>query len=307
MEPLRRGLRAGQPARGGRREDRTTGDRSLNVTPDRIAAGPDQTAGVAFVHLATGLVAAFDAQLHLTAQSDAAEPVLKARVALRRLRVAVTAFEAILTPRVTKRLQGRSRVIFRLLGEIRDADVVCARCAGDDRAEAMAQAAADQRRKGRKRLRRKKADRFAAEVTTRLTAKGWRRSDRKAQVLRHAPVALLAAKALDRAWATCRSHGPQVPQRGARAQHDLRKDLKSLRYLSEFFAPVWPGAAQDGFLATLRRLQDDLGELADIAMARSKGLPGLAAGPSGASVPSGALVRAAGNWQALLAQGPWWR
>lgn len=287
------------PCRGCGWDYRTTGDGSLPVMPDRIAAGPDQTAGVAFVHLATGLVAAFAAQFQLMSQTDAPEPVLKARVALRRLRVAVTAFAPILDGRVTKGLQGRSQLIFRLLGEIRDADVLRARFANDDRAEAMAQAAANQRRKGRKRLRRNKADRFATEVTKRLTGKEWRRSGKKAQTLRKAPVALMAVTALDRAWASCRSHGLQVPQSSARARHDLRKDLKTLRYLTEFFAPVWPSAAQEGFLATLRRLQDDLGDLTDTEMARSKGLPGT-------PVPPDTLANAASNWQAFLAQGPWW-
>ena len=55
-------------------------------------------------------------------------------------------------------------------------------------------------------------------------------------------------------------------------RHDLRKSLKLLRYLSDQFGPIWPGPSHDEFIAILGSLQDDLGRLNDLAVARARGL-----------------------------------
>lgn len=271
----------------------------MPATPDRIAALPDQTAATALAQLVEQLTEVFHANLLQLSETDEAEPVHKARVALRRFRAVVTAFEPVLDEDLADALQDRSRALFRLLGGMRDADVMVARFAETERAAEMRDEAADQRRKGRKLLKKKKAAGFRDWAVKRLAGKSWRRTGKKAKALRDAPVAVLARAALNRAWAICVSNGSDLHVMSARAQHDLRKDLKMLRYLSEAFADLWPGAAQDTFLVTLRNLQDDLGELTDSAMAKSLGHPEL---PDTADPKS----RAADDWAALLQQGPWW-
>ena len=53
-------------------------------------------------------------------------------------------------------------------------------------------------------------------------------------------------------------------------RHDLRKSLKTLRYVSDQFRPLWP-KSDPAFLTLLADLQDDLGHLNDITVARSMG------------------------------------
>lgn len=271
---------------------------------DKIAVLPDQTVAAAFEHLAARLSETFVAQISVLSTDDSPEPVHKARVALRRFRSAVLAFEPILDEDLSDAFQDRARTLFRLLGSVRDADVMAARSVGGNRAKDLAEEAAHQRQKLRRHLKRKKAATFHDWVTRRLAGKSWRRTGKKAKTLRESRVPVLAEQALDRAWTRCESNGADLRVMSARAQHDLRKDLKMLRYLAEFFDDIWPGPAHDAFLASLRKLQDDLGELTDSELAKSFGhtadtdhvTPDLAAPQE----------RAAKAWATLVAQGPWW-
>lgn len=271
----------------------------MPATPDRISVTPDQTPSDAFLHLADKLTEAADLNLMALHDSDEAEPVHKARVALRRFRAMLDAFAPILDEDLTEALQDRSRTLFRILGNIRDSDVMAARFADTDRAEKTAKEAAQQRQKGRKALRKKNAAGFRARVMKRLSGKGWRQSGKKAKALRDGPLTDLAARALTRAWTAALSNGHNLPAMSHRAQHELRKDLKMLRYLSEFFADLWPGDATNGFLATLRALQDDLGEVSDTATAK-------ALGHDDDTDTTDPQTRAATAWQSLVSAGPWW-
>jgi len=272
---------------------------SLLATADRIAALPGQAATEAFVGLVDRLTDVFHLNLAELLLSDNPEPVHKARVALRRLRACLVAFEPIVDGDLSEAMQDRSRTLFRLLGNIRDADVMAIRFADTARAATLTEEAQLQRLKGRKYLKRKKADAFRAWALRRLDGKRWRATGKKAKALRSAPVQVLAIVAMDRAWEACLSNGPDLQVMSARAQHDLRKDLKAIRYLTEFFADLWPGSAQDRFLATLRRLQDDLGEMTDSALAASLG-------HQDAADTVAPQSRAAEAWNHLQSEGPWW-
>jgi CHAD domain-containing protein len=251
-------------------------------------------------HLADSLTTTVDSNLTLLMADDSAEPVHKARVALRRFRTLLDAFAPILDDDLCDALHDRARALFRVLGTIRDADVMAARFQGTDRAAKSTAHAAQQRHKGRKALKRKKAAGFRDWVQKRLSGKSWRQTGKKARALRDGPVTTLAALALDRAWAEALSNGPDLLHMSARAQHDLRKDLKALRYLSEFFEGLWPEAPSDLFLADLRAMQDDLGEVSDSETAR-------ALGHDDTTDTQGPQSRAATAWASLVARGPWWQ
>jgi len=270
-----------------------------NLGVDPTANRHAQTAGAAFTGLADTLTRAFHLNLLELTASDDPDPVHKARVALRRFRAALTAFSPILDQGFARDMQKRSRALFRVLGDIRDADVMADRLADSARAAEMVKLAVAQRRKARKHLKRKKAAAFRDRVVRRVTGKGWRAGGKAAKASRKAPVEVLAAVALDRAWATCVTNGPDLRTMSPRARHELRKDLKSLRYISEFFCDLWQRKGQDDFLTTLRGLQDDLGALNDMALARSLGHPDTTDGTV-------ALARAAGAWSRLLSMTRWW-
>lgn len=267
---------------------------------DHITIPQDMSPTAALLHLADSLTAAVEANLTLLMADDSADPVHKARVALRRFRTLLDAFAPILDDDLSDALHDRSRALFRVLGAIRDADVMAARFAETDRAAKSATHAAHQREKGRKALKRKKAAGFRDWVQKRFSGKRWRQTGKKARTLREGPMTVLAALALDRAWAEALSNGADLLQMSARAQHDLRKDLKALRYLSEFFQDLWPEAPSDLFLADLRAMQDDLGEVSDSETAR-------ALGHDDTTDIGAPQSRAATAWASLVARGPWWQ
>lgn len=269
---------------------------------DPITLPQDMSPDKALHHLADGLTRIIDANLMALMTDDSAEPVHRARVALRRFRTVLNAFAPILDDDRADSLHDRARALFRLLGTVRDADVMAIRFAGTDRAEKTAEHASHQRAKTRKALKKKKAHGFREGVLRRLDGKGWRKTGKKAKSLREGPITTLAGLALDQAWANAQSNGTDMTHMSVRAQHDLRKDLKALRYLSEFFIDLWPDAPSDLFLADLRTLQDDLGEVSDSATARAHGHE-QAAKPDTQS----AIARAAEIWSGIVARGPWWR
>lgn len=260
---------------------------------------PEHSSEVAFQVLAEALTTAFHGHLREIMEHEDVEPVHKARVALRRFRAAVSAFRPVIDEDLVEAMQDRARILFRILGGIRDADVIAARFAGTDLSEGLANDARIERRKARKKLKKHKAEAFSGWVLKRLKGKSWRRGGKKAKALRDAPVASLAAQALDWAWKAAMSNGIDLDAMSPRAQHELRKDLKMLRYLSEFFIALWPAAPYAVFLSRLCDLQDDLGEVADSELAR-------ALGNTDSEVGTNKTHQAAEHWSALRAAGPWW-
>lgn len=260
---------------------------------------PNHSSEVAFQVLAEALTTVFHGHLQEIMEHEDVEPVHKARVALRRFRTAVSAFQPVIDEDLADAMQDRARALFRILGGIRDADVIAIRFAGTDLSEGLATDAQTQRRKARKKLKKHKAEAFSAWVLKRLKGKSWRRSGKKAKGLRDAPVAKLAAQSLDRAWKAAMSNGSDLDAMSPRAQHELRKDLKMLRYLTEFFVALWPTAPHETFLTLLCDLQDDLGEVTDSELARAFGHTD---GDDSPNEPH----QAAEHWSALRAAGPWW-
>ncbi len=63
-------------------------------------------------------------------------------------------------------------------------------------------------------------------------------------------------------------------------RHDLRIEIKKMRYATEFFRSLYPKQASVAFLSDLKTLQDDLGANNDIAVAREL-LAGLAKNEKG--------------------------
>jgi CHAD domain-containing protein len=83
------------------------------------------------------------------------------------------------------------------------------------------------------------------------------------------PLEELAPRALARRWKAVARKARGLEGLDVAARHELRKELKKLRYASEFLAPVYPGKRTDRFLKRLKDLQDIFGELNDAALAEA--------------------------------------
>jgi CHAD domain-containing protein len=137
------------------------------------------------------------------------------------------------------------------------------------------------------------------------------------------PARELAAQLLARRQRKARKRGREFADMPAAERHKLRIALKKLRYTAEFFASLYPRKRTDKYVNALKRLQDDLGDLNDLAVAER--LLDELFERSGAGQRRDALQRAAGlvlgwhahrsraidkkavkKWTAFVDQKPFW-
>lgn len=270
--------------------------------------GGEATAAGLFAAHAERLAGEYDRQRDAILASDAPEATHRARVALRRLRSLVAGFSPILDPKARKRLEKRLRDDFRALGPLRDADVRASALAGTPLAAEHAAGADDLRAELRQRLMAGEGPGLGGEVAALLDGAGPWDGSPAGQRLAVAPAAVLAQRTLQQAWSDVLAYGEDLTALDAETRHDFRKDMKTLRYLGEFFAPLWPGKRQRSFLKRMQKLQDALGALNDIATLlhplAGEAPPDLAADL--AEREAEAVGDAAKHWRKLRDEGPWW-
>ncbi len=278
------------------------------IPEDPRQTRPTITADMATEQAVQAVLAAclndFDSHRAALMKDDAPTGPHGARVALRRLRTALDGFRPVLRRSSVKPLKDEAKAIFALLGRLRDADVLAGQLAEGEDAARLTDEAAGIRAEVRAELAAQEAEGFAAEALLVLDRGDWHRRGKAERARRAAPVTDLAAGALALAWAAVGSHGKHVAKMADADRHEFRKDLKALRYLSDFFSDLWPGKAQARFLARLKKLQDALGLLNDLAVAEGQ------LGEAGAQVRTAlrdeAMAAAEKHWKALRKAGPWW-
>ncbi|MEM7271384.1 MAG: CHAD domain-containing protein, partial [Pseudomonadota bacterium] len=153
-------------------------------------------------------------------------------------------------------------------------------------------------------------------------ARGWLNPDDFEQTTRLASSAhKVARKALNKAWKGAERRAEGLEGLTIEQRHDLRKQLKKLRYAVSFVAPLYPEPQVSPFLKSLKKLQTLFGALNDLAMAEA-----MFTGPEAILPDDAAVQRAVGLligsraaeaeqrwteartlWTALSDQGPFWR
>lgn len=93
--------------------------------------------------------------------------------------------------------------------------------------------------------------------------------DPKGAELLAQPVSGFATEALDRRWRKVRAKARGLEKFSAEQRHELRKELKKLRYTAEFFAPLYRGKRVRPFLLHLKRLQTIFGSFIDAETTQS--------------------------------------
>jgi CHAD domain-containing protein len=112
---------------------------------------------------------------------------------------------------------------------------------------------------------------------------------------RDVPLAEFGRESLERLHRKALKQARDIDWRDAARRHVVRIRVKRLRYGCEFFAPCFPHASVRPYLKRLQALQDILGELNDVTVARRL-ISGLA--PRGAAPP---IARGAARARRLLA------
>jgi len=205
----------------------------------------------------------------------AAEAVHQMRVALRRLRSALKIFKPLLAETDLDHLRGQLRWLLAQLGPARDAEVFLSEIVAPVRADHPdAPALTDLWQEF---VRRRDADLAAAQAATAsprftvmlLDLGRWSLAPASADSAEaQAPLAEFARKVLRRQWRRLlKAGGDDLNHLPAEDLHQLRILGKQLRYGGEFFAGLYPKGKVKPLLATLTSLQQNLGELNDLAVA----------------------------------------
>ncbi|MDB5459559.1 MAG: domain containing protein [Caulobacteraceae bacterium] len=215
------------------------------------------------------------------------EALHQMRVGLRRLRSALKLFEAVIADDAYPRLDGELKWLTGELDQGRDIDVLIQETFRPAARRFPDQAGLAALGERLLKARTRAYDRVLATLDTpryltlALDLAAWIENGRWAQAgealfapRADAPVQGLADDGLDALRRQVGKRGKALKRLDPASRHKLRIRAKRLRYALEFFDGLYPGRKdrRDAFLETLRALQDDLGALNDVYVARAKGL-----------------------------------
>jgi inorganic triphosphatase YgiF len=221
------------------------------------------------------------------------------RVGLRRLRSALRAFAPLLRgARAPKRALQR---IAPALGRARDADVLLQTLQAVRAAPVVVRAA----RGHRIRARRAALETVQSAEFRALLFSALRWLERRPWTEAETPLDAFGAERLEK----LRRKAARRPKlESNKGRHRLRVRIKRLRYAGEFFAPCFPAAQVTPYLKALRALQDVLGELNDLAVARRLLRRLEVAVPAGLAAREKRLIKKLGaGWERFEKQRPYWR
>ncbi len=266
-------------------------DGAAAIKAEHTALGARITTGEAFRRVARSTLVQISANAELLARTRMGEAVHQTRVGLRRLRAALAAFKPIVHDEVYARIKAEARWLAGELDAARDVDVFLYETFRPAQAEAEDDAALAALGE---RLRRVQTEAYEQAVTAAasprfsaflLDAAAWVESGawtRAENPDRERPAAEFGAAALHRLHRKLRRAGRRFAELEPAERHDLRIRAKKLRYAAEFFGSAFTGSGQRRrtYVAALKKLQDRLGALNDIAVARTLG-PGFAGARSG--------------------------
>lgn len=256
------------------------------------------TAETAFRAILVSCMDQIAANRDVTLDSDAPEGPHQLRVGLRRLRSALKVHHALLERDVRADLDTAARDLANRVGDLRDLDVLAGEIVAPAAGFAPQALAADRlaglvlsgREKARVALRAALLDPSVNALLFRIgaLAEGDGRklpgtgneaaapddavspaaAPRAGAVSAgDTPLAEFASAALDKRWKAAARLAARIEELTLEERHDLRKELKKLRYAVEFFRPAFAARKVKPFLSRLKTLQDVFGYLNDVVMA----------------------------------------
>ena len=267
-------------------------DQTAAVKAEKADLSADLNAGEVFQRIAWTCLMQMEGNASLLRRVRSPEALHQARVAVRRLRAATSAFKPMLADAESAAVKAELRWFAKALDEARDLDVFISTAFpaagdGDDLTDEHGRAVAAFR--GRMLEAQAKAYdhalaaiesvRFSSlllDVAAWLSIGEWTRSDDpSAHAARRQPGAEFGRQALDRLFHKVMKGGKGLKHLDPEARHELRIRVKKLRYGAEFFLPITgEGSAKrrGKFMAALKALQEDLGALNDMSVGQEVAL-----------------------------------
>ncbi|MGF6177717.1 CHAD domain-containing protein [Ensifer sp. 4252] len=195
------------------------------------------------------------------------EALHQARVALRRLRSAITLFKPLFADETAKRISGEFRWLAGVLGEARDLDVLLSKAPRGDLREQLADNRALTYDNVLAALASARARGLMLDFNEWIHCGDYLDSPETRET-RQKPVAEFAIQALEKARKKMKKHGRDLAHRDDEQRHEARKDAKKLRYAAEFFGSLFSDKRGSRrfkrFIASMGLLQDELGALNDL-------------------------------------------
>lgn len=253
-----------------------------NATPKAqrrrpVALDADVTIGEAFAAMAHGFVEHVRINEEAVLVARDPEAVHQIRVAIRRFRAALWVFRDVMDADSHVRTKDELRWMQRAFGPARDLDVLARQSVvpliahfPDDRVLLELRRATEQAREAAygeaiAALENPRWTRFLLQIEIWSVNGSWADDHRKA--LRD-PAIELASKALAKRCKQLRKRGGKTCERTPEELHRVRVAAKKLRYLCEYFGPMFDEDAAKAYSAQLAGVQEILGVLNDAAVAR---------------------------------------
>ena len=234
----------------------------------RPAIAEEAAASDALVVLCGAALEQIAANAPGVARGEDPEYLHQLRVGIRRLMSALRAFRPLLRRKRADAITRSLRDMMRLLGQARDWDVFRETLAHADASAGLVARARYKRGVARRAARGLVISAGFQSVQLRtlhwLHGAPWRSDAARAESL-----AAFARRSLDRLHGKLLKRARHVDWREPAARHEVRIAVKRLRYASDFFSSAFPHQAVGPFLARLAALQDTLGELNDVSVARA--------------------------------------
>lgn len=248
---------------------------------EAVPLEPSQTVEQAGCAVLRECLAQVAANVIAARELDDAECVHQLRVGLRRLRSAFGVFSLPFGGPAMTALNEEAKWLGQEAGAMRDLDVAsteilepAARAHPEvpglaELARRIADEAVAHRAVLRKVLADQRTQTFLIDLARFVETRGWLdRGDLDQSARLAEPVGIYAGTALAKRWKKVRKAGRGFDELSDEARHELRKELKKLRYAVEFMAPLFPEKKVKSFVADIKRMQDTFGSINDAAMVR---------------------------------------
>lgn len=266
LAPVRSGVLA-KSERGARLEGRIA-TRSSKAEPLVLRAGTSTAAG--FQAIVGACLRHFRLNEVVLSQTGDPAALHQARVALRRLRSALSTCKAVVEDERYEHIRSELRWIATELGHARNLDVMLQRLDDDAVAEPLKAAQANAYASVQAALASARTLTLMIDLAEWSAIGAWTDDGRKAN-LRGEPIEQFAASALERHRRRLKRRGRDLSRLTDDGRHQARIEAKKLRYATEFFSGLFDGKKatrrQKSFREALEELREQLGNLNDVATA----------------------------------------
>jgi len=269
-------FRPAQTSKAERGYNLVLGRQDDSIEPQRArypALEGQETCATALTLFVAAARTQIEANRRVVLETDDVEGAHQLRVGLRRLRSALRAFRPLNDTSALRRLEEQARGLAGTVGRLRDADVLIEEIYAQVAARAKGEPGFTELRDGALAFRNK----VRGEVRDALAGESWSKLQLNLALwpctvpesdLERVKVREFAADALQRNWKKPAKLGASIETLAFEQRHELRKALKRLRYLTEFFGSLYAANDVTRFIKELKRMQEILGYMNDVVSAK---------------------------------------